>query len=537
MLQINGVSYAVAGRQILNDVSFTVSTGEKVALVGSNGAGKTTLVQIIMGEIPADEGSVKRPDKTGYVPQMITDQLLVREGCTVEEFMLEGRGLNELARQMQEALEAQGGDLTPEELDRFIAIYSDAHEEFMEKGGYSAETEIETLLHGIGLHLELDRVVITLSGGEKTRLAFARIIFGESDLLILDEPTNHIDRQYYSWLGGYLRQLNKTVLVVSHHPEFINAFTSKIVEVEKYTGRVREYKGSYQDYLAQSATTERTILAQAAWMDKEIKRLDESARRLQYGGPNRANAAQNMFGRIDRLKQEREELMGELPRHERPLRLTLPVQCPSGQEVVSARGVSKAFDHPIFHDVSFVVKRGSRVIVLGPNGSGKTTLVKVLVGAIRPDEGEIVAGHNVLIGYYSQEHETLNTENTILEEASQACYEPKGNLRDILGRFLFTQDKVFQKVGTLSQGEKSRLQLCKLILGGFNLLVLDEPTNYLDPSGRKAVIDALIDYEGTLIVVSHDRAFVTGIKPDLAIVMPEGAMTVFDERLISDDVE
>lgn len=537
MLQINGVSYAVAGRQILNDVSFTVSTGEKVALVGSNGAGKTTLVQIIMGELSADEGSVTRPEKTGYVPQMITDQLMVREGCTVEEFMLEGRGLNELARQMHEALDAQEGDLTPEELDRYIAVYSDTHEEFMARGGYSAETEIETLLQGIGLNLELDRVVSTLSGGEKTRLAFTRIIFGNSELLILDEPTNHIDRQYYSWLGGYLRQLSKTVLVVSHHSEFINAFTSKIVEVEKYTGRVREYKGSYQDYLAQSASTERTILAQAAWMNKEIKRLDESARRLQYGGPNRANAAQNMFGRIERLKREREELMGELPRHERPLRFALPIQRLSGQDVISVRAVSKAFDHSIFHNVSFIVKRGSRTVVLGPNGSGKTTLVKALVGAIQPDEGVILAGHNVLTGYYSQEHETLNPDLTIMEEATKACFEPRGNLRDILGRFLFTQDKVFQKVGTLSQGEKSRLQLCKLILGGYNLLVLDEPTNYLDPPGRRAVIDALADYEGTLIVVSHDRAFVMDIRPDLAIVMPEGSMNVFDERLISDDIE
>ena len=233
--------------------------GEKVALVGVNGAGKSTLVKIIVGEIMAENGSVRKPDSIGYVPQVISGDVSVSEGLTIGEFMLEGRNLNEVAKNLHEAFRLVGDpSLSGKKMEAALSRLSKLQDEFYFLGGYEAESEIESVLQVVGIPMSLDREVMTLSGGEKTRLVFARSIFSKSDLLILDEPTNHIDRQYYSWLGKYLCQSKKTILVVSHYPEFINPFTTRILEIEKFTGRVREYNGTYEDYLVQSKANEET---------------------------------------------------------------------------------------------------------------------------------------------------------------------------------------------------------------------------------------------------------------------------------------
>lgn len=535
MLQVSDISYSIGDRQILDSVSFSLMPGEKAALVGVNGAGKTTLVKIIMGEIPPDEGTIYKPGLTSYVPQIITDDVVAKMSGTVAEFMLEGRNLNQIARRLHEAVSAIGDNtLSSREMKKAMDRYSKAQEEFTMQRGYEAEAEIESILHGVGVSVDLERPVLTLSGGEKTRLAFARAIFADGDLLILDEPTNHIDRQYYGWLGSYLRQTSKTVLVVSHYPEFINPFTERIVEIEKFTGRAREYRGTYENYLEQSKINEDSLKRQIEWFDKEIARLSETAKRLQYGGPNKARAAQNMFGRVARLQKKKEDISNEMPRHERSLRFALGVSQRSGQVAVKAVNLGKSFDAPLFSKVTFEIYRGEKVVILGPNGSGKTTLIRLLMGLIEPDNGSIELGLNVVPGYYAQEHENLDAQKTVLEEVQFACGQSRINPRDILGRFLFTQYKVFQAVETLSQGEKSRLSLCKLIVSGNNLVILDEPTNYLDPSSRDAVAQALEDYEGTLVFVSHDMDFIRSIHPDKAIIMPAGKVQIFKEDLLAD---
>ena len=533
MLQVRDVSYSAGGRQILNSVTFSMMPSDKVAIVGVNGAGKTTLLKLIMGLLFPDEGSVVKPTRVGYVPQVITEEVVVREGGTVEEFMMEGRNLNQLGQRIHN-LEARMSETLPEkEMEEIFVSYSRTLDEFIRLGGYEAQSEIETILHGIGLNLGLDRIVSTLSGGEKTRLAFARSLFAESDLLILDEPTNHIDRENYTWLGGYLQAFRKAVLVVSHHPDFLNPFTRRILEIEKFTGRMREYHGTYDEYISQSALNEEALFREIEWLDKEIARLSESALRLQYGGPNRASAAQNMFDRIERLKKQKAEIVEVMPRHERALRFKFPVSVRPGQVIVSVRSISKSFGRTLFSDVSFEVYRDERIVVVGPNGSGKTTVIRMIMGQIKPDQGEIQLGHNVALGYYAQEHENLNPSLTALEEVQASCYRTGGNLRSILGRFLFPQEKAFQKVSTLSPGEKSRLSLCKLIVSGCNFLILDEPTNYLDPVSRDAVSEALNDFEGAVLFVSHDRGFVTKVAPHRAIVMPEGQSIMFSETLLS----
>ena len=534
MLQVSEVSFSIGDRQVLNSVSFFLQSGDKAAIVGINGAGKSTLVKIIVGELSPEDGRVERPERIGYVPQIITEEVIVRQGCTVREFMLEGRGLNELDRQLHGLAVKMGQKLEQREMDSVLNSYSHAQDEFTRLGGYEAEAEIEIILHGIGLSIDLERIVSSLSGGEKTKLAFARSLFADSDLLVLDEPTNHIDWQYYAWLGKYLQGVKKTVLVVSHHPDFINPFTKKILEVERFTGRLREYYGTYDEYVSQSALNELALMRQVEWLDKEIARLTQSALRLQYGGPSQASAAQNMFGRIARYEKQRAEIVEEVPRHERPLQFKFTVSKRAGEIVVRSRGISKSFgEQKIFEDVSFDVHRDERVVILGPNGSGKTTIVRMLMGIVNPDSGEIGFGHNVVPGYYAQEHENLHPDFTVIEEVQASCYENRGNLRSILGRFLFSQEKAFQKVATLSQGEKNRLSLCRIIVSGCNLLVMDEPTNYLDPVSRDAVTNALSDFEGTVLFVSHDAAFIRNVRPDRAVVMPGGESKLFSESLLS----
>ena len=331
----------------------------------------------------------------------------------------------------------------------------------------------------------------------------------------------------------YLKNLKKTVLVVSHHPDFIDPFTNRIIEIEKFTGRSREYRGNYSDYLMQSKENEKALQTKIEWLEKEISRLMESALRLQHGGPNKAKAAQNMFGLVHRLEKQRNELAEEMPVHEKKLRLKFLPAFSSGIQVLSAFGLAKRFNgRCLFKNLSFQINRGEKIVILGPNGSGKSTLIKIILGLTGCDEGSFQWGHKVNIGYYAQEHENLNPKNSVLEEVQEANKQSNISLRGLLGSFLFFGDKVFQPVETLSQGEKARLSLCKLIIGGHNLLILDEPTNYLDPNSVVATSEALQDYTGTLILISHDRSFVENIVPDRAIVFGRGIVD-YDLKLLN----
>ena len=534
MLHVNDISYSIAGRQILDSVSFTLMPGEKVAMVGVNGAGKSTLIKIIVGEIMAENGSINKPSLIGYVPQVIDNNIANNLDLTIGEFMLEGRNLNKIAKKLHDIFRLiSEPDISNEKMEAALSHLSQVQDEFCFLGGYEAESEIESILRVIGMPLNTDRDVMTLSGGEKTRLVFARSIFSNSDLLILDEPTNHIDWQYYAWLGQYLCKSKKTVLVVSHHSKFINPFTTRILEIEKFTGRIREYNGTYEDYLAQSKANRETLMRQIDWLEKEIARLSESARRLQHGGPNKAKAAQNMFGRVERLLKQKEDISNEIPRHERKIRFSFNSGQRSGQVVARAKGLSKSFSKILFENVSFEIRRGEKIVILGPNGSGKTTLIRMLMGLVTPDLGNIELGINVIPGYYAQEHENLNNEAIVLDEIKEAAVNNQDRIRDILGRFLFPQHKVFQKVGTLSLGEKSRLSLCKLIINKYNFLILDEPTNYLDPLSREAITEAILDYEGAIVLVSHDKDFILSIAPNKAVMMPFGKMQLFSQNMLN----
>jgi ATPase subunit of ABC transporter with duplicated ATPase domains len=580
MLEVKHVTLSRGGKALLEDASFLVGRGEKVGLVGINGAGKTTLLRAVRGEVDVDAGSISRPRRMGYLGQeRLSDALLVGAAprsdpatpVTVREVMLAGRDLATIAAQLRaiEAELAQATAPTPamvttptppvggrarggrppltaaavDPLERLLARYGELEERFQRQGGYDAEHEIAQLLVGLGLGgVELDRAVTGLSGGQKTRLALARVLFAAPDLLLLDEPTNHLDGPATLWLMDYLARFEGAVLLVSHDLALLDRAITRILHLDAPTHTLTTYSGNYSAYQRQRAQAEESAVAQAGRQRTKIAQLEEQANWMRGKTAKLARRAKVLDHVVERLREEMPD-PATLPKRERALTLDLPIGRQSGRVVFRAERLTRSYGGPaVFTDLNFELERGQRLVVLGRNGAGKTTLLRVLAGQSPPTRGRLEVGQMVDIGYYAQEHESLHAGLTLLDELRLAASEmphrtgtppSDGQLRSLLGRFLFSGGQAFQKVGSLSGGEKTRLALARLMLGGYNTLLLDEPTNNLDPISRDRVREALASYQGTLVLVSHDTEFVAAIQPDRALLLPVGAVRYFDQSQLA----
>lgn len=566
MLEVKQATLSRGGNVLLQDASFLIGRGEKVGLVGVNGAGKTTLLRTITGELEADAGSIARPKRLGYLGQERLSDALLASGTrgvaagpvTVRDVMLAGRDLAGLAAEMrgiEVELARPAGDsevmlahstMTRQRgdpLERLLARYGELEERFGRLGGYAAEHEIAQLLVGLGLgDVELERPIAGLSGGQKTRLALARVLFAAPDLLLLDEPTNHLDGPATIWLMDYLARFAGAVLLVSHDLALLDRAITRILHLDAAARTLTTYSGNYSSYLRQRQQAEESAAAHLERQEAKIARLEEQANWMRGKTKKVARRAKVLDRVVERM---REELPDEaaLPHKERALTLDLPIGRQSGRVVFRAERLTKSYGGPaVFTDLNFALERGQRLVVLGRNGAGKTTLLRVLAGQAPPTRGRLEMGQMVDIGYYAQEHESLHVGLTLIEELRLAAGEMPhraapppgdGQLRSLLGRFLFSGGQAFQKVGSLSGGEKTRLALARLMLGGFNTLLLDEPTNNLDPLSRDRVREALVGYRGTLIIVSHDTEFVAGLQPDLALLLPQGALRYFDQSQLA----
>jgi ATPase subunit of ABC transporter with duplicated ATPase domains len=580
MLEVKHVTLSRGGKALLEDASFLVGRGEKVGLVGINGAGKTTLLRAVRGEVDVDAGSISRPRRMGYLGQeRLSDALLVGAAprsdpatpVTVREVMLAGRDLATIAAQLRaiEAELAQATAPTPamvttptppvggrarggrppltaaavDPLERLLARYGELEERFQRQGGYDAEHEIVQLLVGLGLGgVELDRAVTGLSGGQKTRLALARVLFAAPDLLLLDEPTNHLDGPATLWLMDYLARFEGAVLLVSHDLALLDRAITRILHLDAPTHTLTTYSGNYSAYQRQRAQAEESAVAQAGRQRTKIAQLEEQANWMRGKTAKLARRAKVLDHVVERLREEMPD-PATLPKRERALTLDLPIGRQSGRVVFRAERLTRSYGGPaVFTDLNFELERGQRLVVLGRNGAGKTTLLRVLAGQSPPTRGRLEVGQMVDIGYYAQEHESLHAGLTLLDELRLAASEmphltgtppSDGQLRSLLGRFLFSGGQAFQKVGSLSGGEKTRLALARLMLGGYNTLLLDEPTNNLDPISRDRVREALASYQGTLVLVSHDTEFVAALQPDRALLLPVGAVRYFDQSQLA----
>lgn len=503
ILNCQNLSKSFGDNEVFSNVSFHIEDNEKAALVGSNGAGKSTLLKIITGELEPDSGQcVLSRDKTmGYLSQQPLTDLNMTVYQAMEDAKKDIISLGDKIRQIETDMKSAEG----EKLKSLMDSYSRLTHEFEYKNGYSYKSEIRGLLAGLKFPEEdWDKNINDLSGGQKTRVALGRILLSHPDLIILDEPTNHLDIESISWLEGFLSSYRGAVLVVSHDRYFLDRFSTKVIDL--YMHRARVYSGNYTQFAEKKQALFKDQMNAYLNQQREIAHQEQVIGRLKQFNREksikRAESREKMLDKIDRIEKPVEENVN--------MRITLTPAIISGNDVLSVRELKKGFDsHDLFADLSFEIKRGEKVALIGRNGTGKTTILKILNHQVMKDAGEIRLGAKVKIGYYDQAQQLLNDENTVFGEISDA-YPDMDNtrIRNTLAAFLFTGEDVFKKISSLSGGERGRLSLAKLMLSKANFLILDEPTNHLDIYSKEILEEALKNYTGTLLYVSHDRYFV-----------------------------
>ncbi len=523
MLQARSLSVEVGGRLTLTDATFSLRAGDKVGLVGRNGAGKTSLLSVLAGHTAPAAGVVLRSDAVGYLSQDPRAATSDPEATGLSH-VLSGRGLDVAVGQ----LETHRARVEQDPSDHNVARFGRAEDAYRFAGGYGAEAEARRLAHGLGLPDDrLDLPLTALSGGERRRVELGRILFAGSELLLLDEPTNHLDTDAKRWLTTFLRSYRGALLVVSHDLDLLDEAITRVLHLDD--GELTEYRGTYSQYRVARVADEDRLRRTVAREQSEMTRLRTLADQMRGQTVKRAKTAKALDTRVARL--QRDAATG--PRRQSRVTVRFPEPPRPGAVVLGVDGLTKGYGGPaVFSDVTFDVGRGERLLVMGLNGAGKTTLMRILAGHADPDAGVVVTGHGASVGYYAQEHEGITTGRTVLAHLQDGPGRPTQQLRSLLGTFALRGEIAFQDAGTLSGGEKTKLALAQLVVGRHNTLLLDEPTNNLDPPSRDAIGDALNQWPGAIVLVSHDAAFVARLQPDRVLLMPDGELDYWSDDLL-----
>ncbi|MDT9721310.1 ABC-F family ATP-binding cassette domain-containing protein [Paenibacillus sp. ClWae2A] len=520
LLQVSGIIKRFGVDPILDGVNLQILERERIGLVGVNGAGKSTLLKIVAGEMSYDGGQIFKSKETtlGYLAQnsgLQSDRTIWEEMMNVFAHLTQAEAdLRQMERDIADPAQMEDEKKYADLLER----YAKRSDWFKDHGGYEMETRIRSVLHGMGFgEFSPDTPIATLSGGQKTRLALARILLQAPDLLMLDEPTNYLDIATLTWLEDYLRGYSGALLVVSHDRYFLDRLVTTIVEIERH--RSKKYTGNYSRYMELKAAEYETQMKQYEKQQGEISKMEDFVQKniVRASTTKRAQSRRKALDKMERLDKP----MGDLKK----AHFSFETAVMSGKEVLRVDQLSVAYDEasPLFRNVSFDLRRGETVALIGPNGIGKSTLLKCLTGSLRPVHGDIQWGTKVQIGYYDQEQTGLNPSNTVLEELWSAYPGmEEARIRTVLGNFLFSGDDVLKKISSLSGGEKARVSLSKLMLKEANMLILDEPTNHLDLFAKEVLEAALMDYEGTLLFISHDRYFLNKMAERIVELHPGG---------------
>ena len=525
MISAHGLELRAGARLLLEAASFQVTDGDKIGLVGRNGAGKTTLVRTLAGEGQPAAGQVSISGTVGYLPQ---DTMVGNLDALAMDRVLSARGLDSLMAGLREA-ETAMADADTRRRDAAVRRYGALEERLTVLGGYAAESEAASMAASLGLPQRVLRQPLrTLSGGQRRRIELARILFGGSDALLLDEPTNHLDADSISWLRDHLRTFRGGLVVISHDTDLLDAVVNKVCHLDADRAVLDVYNVGWQTYLEQRETDARRRRRERANAERQAAALQSQADKMRAKA-TKARAAQSMQRRAERLLAG---VSADRP-SERVARLRFPVPALCGKTPLTARGLSKSYGSlEVFEDVDLAVDRGSRVVILGLNGAGKTTLLRLLAGIEEPDTGEVLPGHGLRLGYYAQEHETLDTGRSVLDNMRSAAPElSEADQRGILGSFLFSGDDVAKPAAVLSGGEKTRLALALLVVSGANVLLLDEPTNNLDPASRAEVLGAFRRYQGAIVLVTHDEGAVAALQPERVVLLPDGVEDTWSDEL------
>lgn len=521
LLQVSNITKSYGVDVVLSNISMQVLERERIGLVGVNGAGKSTLLKIIAGELSYDSGDIHKAKETkiGYLAQnsgLNSDRSIIDEMRAVFAHLLDAE--QEL-RELEIKIADPGLHADDKKYADTLERYAKRSDWFREQGGFEINTRINSVLHGMGFgSFAPDTPISTLSGGQKTRLALARILLQAPDLLMLDEPTNYLDIETLTWLEGYLRGYAGAIVVVSHDRYFLDALVQTIIEIERHVSK--RYSGNYSRYLELKAADYESSMKQFEKQQDEISRLEQFIQKniVRASTTKRAQSRRKALDKMERLDKP----MGDLKK----AHFSFEIERMTGKDVLAVSGLSITFpgkSSPLFSNVSFQLSRGETVALVGPNGIGKSTLLKALVGQNEPTSGTIHWGANVKIGYYDQEHTRLNGNNTVLEEVwNEYTHFEEARIRTVLGNFLFSGEDVLKRISSLSGGEKARVSLAKLMLAQANVLILDEPTNHLDLFSKEVLEAALIDYEGTLLFISHDRYFLNKMAERIVELKPTG---------------
>ncbi len=532
MITAHDLELRAGARVLLEPTTLRVQPGDRIGLVGRNGAGKTTSLRVFAGDSLPHGGQIERTGPVGYLPQDPRDGDL---SVLARDRVLSARGLDVLVTEIAKAQV----ELTERPDDEtLLRRYGSLEERFTSQGGYAAESEAARICANLGLpERVLAQPLSTLSGGQRRRVELARILFADSGAepttLLLDEPTNHLDADSISWLRDFLKQHTGGLVLISHDVELLDAVVNRVWYLDANRSAVDQYNVGWKNYLKQRETDEKRRVRERANAERKIETLTRQADKMRAKA-TKARAAHQM----DRRAAALSDGLAEVRQQDKVARLRFPAPAACGKTPLTAEELSKSYGSlEVFTGVDLAVDRGARVVVLGLNGAGKTTLLRLLSGVETPDTGRVVPGHGLRLGYYAQEHETLDHDRTILENMrSSASAVGRSDLSDtdlrkILGAFLFTGDDVDKPAGVLSGGEKTRLALAMLVTSAANVLLLDEPTNNLDPVSREQVLDALRTYAGAIVLVTHDEGAVEALAPEKVIMLPDGVEDQWSSEL------
>jgi len=516
LLIVKDLEITIGARTLMSGVNFRVASGDKIGLVGRNGAGKTTLTKILAGDGPPSAGNVERTGEIGYLPQ---DPRTGDPEELAKDRILNARGLGDLLRQLGASAEAMS-TATGSQAEAAMAKYSKLEERFQAAGGYSAEAQGAAIASNLGIEERiLSQPLKTLSGGQRRRVELARILFSNAETMLLDEPTNHLDADSVVWLRDFLRSYQGGLIVISHDIDVVESTVNRVFYLDANRQVIDIYNMGWKAYLKQRESDEERRKRERANAEKKAATLSLQA--AKFGAKaTKAVAAQQMARRAQKLLDDLEDV-GQA---DRVAKIRFPDPAPCGKTPLMASGLSKSYGSlEIFTAVDLAIDRGSKVVIIGLNGAGKTTLLRMLAGIDAPDTGQIEPGHGLKIGYYAQEHETLDVNRTVLENMQRAApHLGDVDTRKVLGSFLFSGDDVNKKASVLSGGEKTRLALASLVVSSANVLLLDEPTNNLDPASRKEILNALASFTGAVVLVSHDEGAVLALNPERVLILPDG---------------
>lgn len=523
MISATGIELRAGSQLLLADASLRVGKGDRIGLVGRNGAGKTTLTRCLAGESQPAGGTVSLAGTVGYLPQ---DPRTGDLSELARDRILSVRGLQDVLRRLREAA-SRLDDPDPATRERMANRYTRAEAEFEALGGYAVESEAASIAASVGLpDRVLGQPLGTLSGGQRRRVELARILFMAPEVLLLDEPTNHLDADSIRWLRKFLIGYSGGFVVISHDTALLDEVVNKVWHLDAGRRELDSYNLGWSAYLTARETDERRRKRERRNAEQQADALRSQAERMRAKA-TKAKAAQVMLRRADALVAGAAQVRVA----DKVAKLRFPTPKPCGRVPLTATGLSRSYGSlEVFTDVDLAIDRGSRVVVLGLNGAGKTTLLRILAGIDPPDTGEVIPGHGAVIGYYAQEHETLDPSATVLEMMQRNAPDlDDTRQRTVLGSFLFSGDDVAKPTAVLSGGEKTRLALACLVVSGANVLLLDEPTNNLDPASRAEVLQALHAYEGAVVLVTHDPGAVAALDPQRVLILPDGEEDLWND--------